>query len=308
MINLRQYTHFIAVLESASLLEASRKLNISQPALSKSIGSLESYYGVALFRRLPRGVTPTAFARTLEPHARRMLHDMAESRAEMAAVASGSSGTVAIGVGAAFVQIVSDTIRELDRTVPEVQFTVITDHGHNLRQALLANRIEFYLGMANNEMTDPAFDVELLFADAFVGICSPQHPFAGQRIPPENCREGEWIVPDLEEPGRAALDAYFLSTLQQKPNVKVTTNADLLIRQFLSGTRYLSIAPELTLQMSGYQNFGQFWLEDFGFRRQVGIVRRAGHMSTPLGRRFSEMLRASLQSRSDAAPAVAPRP
>ncbi len=295
MINLRQYTHFIAVLESASLLEASRKLNLSQPALSKSIGALETYYGVALFRRLPRGVTPTAFARTLEPHARRLLHDMAESRSEMAAVASGSSGTVAIGVGAAFVQIASDTIRELDRAVPEVQFTVITDHGHNLRQALLANRIEFYLGMANNEMTDPAFDVELLFSDAFVGICSPQHPFSGQLVPPEKCRDSEWIVPDLEEPGRAALDAYFLSTLQQKPKVKVTTNADLLIRQFLSGTRYLSIAPELTLQTSGYQAFGKFTLEDFGFRREVGIVRRAGHFSTSLGRRFSEMMSAGLR-------------
>ncbi|WP_323764532.1 LysR family transcriptional regulator [Marinovum sp.] len=294
MINLRQYSHFIAVLESASLLEAARKLNLSQPALSKSIGALESYYGVELFRRLPRGVRPTAFALTLEPHARRLLLDEAESRAEMAAVAAGSSGTVAIGVGAAFVQIVSDTILELEREAPNVQFKVITDHGHNLRQALLANRIEFYLGMANNEMTDPAFAVDLMFSDAFVGICSPRHPFAGQVVAPAKCRDSEWIVPDLEEPGRAALDAYFLSTLKRKPKVKVTTNADQLIRQFLSETRYLSMAPESPVNKPGFQGFGQFRLEGFAFRREVGIVRRAGHISTPLGRRFSKMLSARL--------------
>ncbi len=296
MINLRQYHHFIAVLESASLLEASRKLHLSQPALSKSIGALESYYGVALFQRLPRGVRPTAFALTLEPHARRLLHDVAESEAEIAAVASGSAGTVAVGVGAAFVQVLSDTIRDLERDFPEVRFRVITDHAHNLRQALLANRIEFYLGMANHEMSDSMFDVDLLFADDFVGICAPQHPFAGQTVEPERLRDSEWIVPALEEPGRIALEAYFLSQLQQPPRVKITTNADHLIRQLLSGTRYLSLAPEMTLEIPGYQGFAPFRMRGFDFRRQVGIVRRAGDFSSPLGRRFCSILKAQVKA------------
>ncbi|WP_407649084.1 helix-turn-helix domain-containing protein [Devosia algicola] len=42
MINLRQFNHFVAVLENGSLLGASNRLNISQPALSKSIIALES--------------------------------------------------------------------------------------------------------------------------------------------------------------------------------------------------------------------------------------------------------------------------
>ncbi|MCR8723733.1 LysR family transcriptional regulator [Frigidibacter sp. ROC022] len=296
MINLRQFRHFIAVLESTSLLEASRKVNISQPALSKSIGSLESYYGVALFQRLPRGVRPTAFALTLEPHARRLLHDLVESETEMAALASGSTGTVAVGVGAAFVPIASETIRDLDREFPEVRFRVITDHARNLRQALLGNQIEFYVGMANSELDDPMFEVERLFADNLLGICSRHHPFAGQVVRPEQCRDSEWIVPALEEPGRAALDAYFVSTLKRKPRVKVTTNADHLMRQFLSGTRYLSITPELSLRMREFSSFGHFRLAGFDFQREVGIVRRTGDFSTPLGRRFSEMLATRLRA------------
>ncbi|TNF17244.1 MAG: LysR family transcriptional regulator [Rhodobacteraceae bacterium] len=296
MINLRQYRHFIAVLESASLLEASRKLNISQPALSKSIGALEEFYGVTLFHRLPRGVRPTALALTLEPHARRMLHDLSESTAEIASVASGSSGTVAIGVGAAFVGVVSETIRALDSDFPNVQFKVITDHGHNLRRALLANRIEFYLGMANNEMRDTLFDVAQLFADEFLGICSPDHPFAGRTIAPEDCRDSEWIVPDPEEPARAALEAYYVSTLTHPPRVKVTTNADPLMRHFLADTRYVSLSPALSLQMPESRALAQFRLQGFAFRRQVGIVRRAGSFGTTLGRRFSDALAARLRA------------
>lgn len=92
MINIRQFRHFLAVLETGSFLGASKTMNISQPALSKSIASIESFYNVPLFKRLPRGVEPTGFALTLEPHARRILHDVAESRAEMASVAAGSAG------------------------------------------------------------------------------------------------------------------------------------------------------------------------------------------------------------------------
>lgn len=49
-------------LESArlkSLAKASEKLNISHPALSKQINTLEDYYGVKLFLRSPAGVTLT---------------------------------------------------------------------------------------------------------------------------------------------------------------------------------------------------------------------------------------------------------
>lgn len=296
MINLRQYRHFIATLESASLLEASRKLNISQPALSKSIATLESYYNVPLFQRLPRGVRPTLFALTLEPHARRLLHDVAESEAELAAVAAGSAGTVSIGVGAAFVRAVSDTIRDFDATAPDVQFNVITDHGRNLRQALLANRIAFYLGIANSERSDAMFEVEHLFTDAFACICSPDHPFAGRTVTPEECGDSKWIVADLEEPGRIALEACFVARVNRKPRVKVTTNADHLMRQFLTGTGYLSVTPEMSLNLPEFRDFSRFHLRGFDFRRHVGLVRRAGSYSSPLVARFAAMLSERLRT------------
>lgn len=290
MINLRQFDHFVAVLENGSLLGASNRVSISQPALSKSIIALERYYGVELFKRVARGVQPTVFALALEPHARRMLRDMSESRAEMDAIAAGSSGRISVGVGASFVHIVSDTIDEFSRRFPQVQFTVTTDHANNLRQALLSNRIDCYLGMANKESEDSIFDVELMFADAFVGICSPDHPFVNRVIRPDQLQEYEWIIPDLEEPGRATLDAYFMVHNQRKPKVKITTNADHLIRHFLTGTHYLSVTPRMNISLPQFRGFGQFTLQDFNLQRKVGIVRRAGLISVPLTRSFTNLL------------------
>lgn len=286
MINIRQFRHFIAVLENGSMLGASKEQNISQPALSKSIASIENYYKVPLFKRLPRGVQPTGFALTLEPHARRILFDVAESQAELATIAAGSSGRISIGTGSSFVGIVSETMQDVNRDFPNVQFTVLTDHAHNLRQALLGNRIDFYVGMANNEFEDGAFDVEILFADRFIGLCSPGHSFEDCDVGPAQLARYEWIFPNLEEPARKALDAYFISNKQVPPRVKITTNAELIMRRFLSGTRYLSVTPSTNIHLAEFQSFGRFYLKGFDFERKVGVVRRTNAMSSPLVEKF----------------------
>ncbi|WDR04232.1 hypothetical protein PSQ19_05035 [Devosia algicola] len=97
-------------------------------------------------------------------------------------------------------------------------------------------------------------------------------------------------MPDLEEPGRATLDAYFMVHNQRKPKVKITTNADHLIRHFLTGTHYLSVTPRMNVSLPQFRGFGQFTLQDFDLQRKVGIVRRAGIISTPLYLSFIELL------------------
>ncbi|PVB62302.1 hypothetical protein DCO57_08375 [Labrenzia sp. 011] len=290
LINIRQFRHFIAVLEHGSLLAASKEVNISQPALSKSIISMENYYQVPLFKRLPRGVQPTAYALTLERHARRILLDVVQSRTEIAAIAAGSSGRIAIGTGSSFVGIVSETMHELDQQLPAAEFTVMTDHAQNLRRALLDNRIDFYIGMANTEFDDGAFEVQILFTDRFTGLCNPGHPFEGKAIGPAQLAKSEWIFPNMEEPARKALDAYFINHNQVPPRVKITTNAESVMKRFLTGTDYLSATPLTNIDLPEFKGFGRFTLQGFDFERKVGIVQRSNALTNPLIEKFIDSL------------------
>lgn len=212
----------------------------------------------------------------------------------MASVAAGSAGRIAIGTGSSFVGVVSETMRDFAAQVPDAQFTVLTDHAHNLRQALLGNRIDFYIGMANNELTDHAFDVQILFADRFTGLCCPDHPFEGKQVSPEELAEYEWIFPNLEEPARAALEAYFISRNLEPPRVKITTNAEQVMKRFLSSTDCLGATPLTNVGLPEFRGFGQFTLQGFEFERKVGIVRRAHSLSSPLIERFIQLLSARI--------------
>lgn len=290
MINLRLLQHFVAVLECGSFLEAARRMSISQPALSKSIGALENYYRVKLFERTPRGVRATAFAQALEPHARRTLWDLKLSRDEMVAIASGTEGLIAVGAGSSFVSVICAAVEEMGEAHANVEFKVITDHATGLRRALLNNRIDFYVGLANNEIGESAFDVELIYADEYVGICAEDHPFTGKVVSPRDLRACEWIMPDLEEPARVALEAFLVVEQEPSPKIKFTTNADLILRRFLSGGRYVSMMPRTNTFLPEFPTFGRFTIDGFHFERQVGIVQRTKLVTTPLQDRFKEIL------------------
>ncbi len=56
-MELRELTAFVAVTEESGMLAASRRLHISQPALSQTVGALERQLGVKLLERSSTGGT-----------------------------------------------------------------------------------------------------------------------------------------------------------------------------------------------------------------------------------------------------------
>ena len=58
-MRLTQIRDFLAVVEAGSINAAARKLGVSQPGLTKSLGSLEAELSASLLKRTPTGVTLT---------------------------------------------------------------------------------------------------------------------------------------------------------------------------------------------------------------------------------------------------------
>ena len=71
----RQFERFVDVVESGSLSRTSKRLNISQPALSKSLRLLEEQLGVRLLERGPRGVRLTKFGEAFYRRARPLISE-----------------------------------------------------------------------------------------------------------------------------------------------------------------------------------------------------------------------------------------
>ena len=76
-MRLEQLQYFVQVVESHSFNKAAQKLNITQPALTNAIRSLEEELGVQLLVRSRRGCVPTAWGVRIYEYCKSLLAELA---------------------------------------------------------------------------------------------------------------------------------------------------------------------------------------------------------------------------------------
>ena len=81
-----------------SLLKAATALNLTQPALSKTLHEAEDIAQAKLFDRHPRGMKPTAAGTTVIETARRILAELKRLDEQLDVIGDPSKGALALGV------------------------------------------------------------------------------------------------------------------------------------------------------------------------------------------------------------------
>ena len=75
-MNIKNLRAFVLVVEEGSLVAASEKMALSQPAVSRLINLLEVDFGARLFFRDQRSLVPTPEAELFYPEARRVVSSL----------------------------------------------------------------------------------------------------------------------------------------------------------------------------------------------------------------------------------------
>ena len=97
-LNLQKLFHALVVAEESSLVAASRKLHLTQSALTRSIKSLEDELDIAIFHRKSTGVSLTSEGEVIIARARALLEQAGELRAEARSLSSGSQSVASFGL------------------------------------------------------------------------------------------------------------------------------------------------------------------------------------------------------------------
>lgn len=95
----RLLSHFLAVADAGSISAAAVKMNLSQPALSKSIRHLEERLNVKLLNRFATGVELTPYGEALARRGRLIQREVSHAVTELHSMKGGTTGLVRIGAG-----------------------------------------------------------------------------------------------------------------------------------------------------------------------------------------------------------------
>jgi DNA-binding transcriptional LysR family regulator len=123
-IDARLQHHAVVLAEVLNFSEAAKRLNIAQPALSKSIQQLEEYLGLPLFRRTSRKVELTEAGQRFVEEARKALHHA--QRAVEAVNPQEATETVVLGYPPQFNSRFIQDLRTI--VIPGTALKVVT-HG-----------------------------------------------------------------------------------------------------------------------------------------------------------------------------------
>lgn len=122
---------FVLVVNSGSFSAAARRLNVGQPAISKSVAQLETRLGVKLLMRTTRGLTPTEAGLSFYERARRSIEEADEAELAARGAGAGLTGKLQICAAVTFARIhLMPRIPEFLARHPELEMEAVLDDRH----------------------------------------------------------------------------------------------------------------------------------------------------------------------------------
>ena len=97
-MTLQQLRQFVALAQQGSFVKASRVLHMTQPALSRSIKSLEDDLGQLLFDRVGKRIELTPFGQRTLDRAQTLLDDATQLRRSGKGLRPDDSGRLRVGL------------------------------------------------------------------------------------------------------------------------------------------------------------------------------------------------------------------
>ena len=179
-MELRHFRYFVAAAEEEHLGRAARRLNVSQPSLSRSIADLEQELGVPLFERAGRGVRLNPAGQQFLKDSRQVLAEVERAGAAARRTGRGEVGRLDVGAvdSVTWSGVVPEALRALRRSRPEVLLRLFPMSSGDQLAALHRGRLDVGF-LYNRPADDPATRALAVAEDETVLAVPADHALAG---------------------------------------------------------------------------------------------------------------------------------
>ena len=205
-MELRQLRYFLGVCEAGSLLKASARLHIAQPALGQQMAALEEELGVKLFARSTRGMALTPEGRVFLEHAKVVLTDADRAKEAVRHSATEPQGQVVLGLPTTVALAATVPIVQACRArYPRIQLQVIEAYSGFLREWLQMGRLD--LALLFGDEPDPDLLKRVLLEEPLALVAPPGAAALPQALHLSHLQGMELVLPGREHGLRRIIDA-----------------------------------------------------------------------------------------------------
>ncbi len=176
-MELRHLEQILEICRAGGFSGAARKLQISQPTLSKSIARLEAQLSLKLFERTNGAARPTAYGAFVAQRAETLLQGVAALSRDLEQLARGEEGRIRIAVGpASRLKPLPELLRRIAVRFPKLHVETIQETGPGVMKALQDGRVDIAFGYAEHAARYGELIRKKMFEDAVILVARPGHP------------------------------------------------------------------------------------------------------------------------------------
>ena len=260
-MNIRQLEIFLAVCETMSITEASKRLYLSQPAISKTIKELETDIGILLFDRISGKLYLNEEGKVFQIKADQLIRDFDALEkfnkyiGEEVPLKIGTSLTIALNS-------LPYAVEQFKAKYPRTPLKIFSENVQQIQRRLLNREIDlaFTEGLESNQ----GLDAELLSEYELFLVCSTQNKF----ITKEKMERDDLIkLPFLlREKGSTLRDRF--DELTHKLMVDISPvlesiNTEVLIRATKAGMGITVLPEPFAIPYFNEGIFSRLYIEDY---------------------------------------------
>ncbi|MAW52800.1 MAG: hypothetical protein CME01_08225 [Geminicoccus sp.] len=189
-------TQLAIIVELGSVTKAAKKLNVTQPTLSRSVKVIEDRVGGAVLRRGRYGVTPTEIGRRLAEEGRSILRNTEQAQTAIQEWKHGMAGELRVGVGPMLAStIIGDFFATLVDHPPSYSLKIHCEVASRLATRLNTDMLDVAIIPYDLNRGDDGLVRELLFQDRLAIFVGEDDPLATKtNVSPQDLTDHNWIA------------------------------------------------------------------------------------------------------------------
>jgi LysR family transcriptional regulator, regulator of abg operon len=242
-MKLDQLEHLLAIVEQGSLRAAARRLELPQPALTRSIRALERELGGPLFLREQSGMTLTEVGRRFHTRASVIVNEARRARDEISQAMGEDQGTVVCCLSIMpHVAMLPRAFEPFRHRYPQVGMRVLEGLFPDVEAGLRDGSVDFYLGAAPHEAPAPGLALRRLFGNTRAIVARKGHPLA-QAATLRELADADWASPSLGYRAEEDLARVFEAHGLPPPRVVLAVRSALSLMVALANSDLLAMLP-----------------------------------------------------------------
>lgn len=242
-MKLNQLQHLMAIVEQGSLRAAARRLDLPQPALTRSIRSLEKELGVELFARQTTGMSLTAEGRRFQVRASAIVNEARRAKEEIQQARDDYQGTVSVALSIMpHIGMLPSTLPVFYRTYPKVRLRISENLLPAVESSLRDGSVDFYLGAAPYQPPSAGLSMQHLCKNTRVVVGRKNHPLLKSNSL-KDLVKAEWATTAIDYNAEEDLARLFSKYKLQPPRVTFQAKSAMSVLVAVAQTDLLAMLP-----------------------------------------------------------------